>query len=287
MGLVLFNSSSSVYFSFIFFFFFLSLFLSSSSPSSTSSTSGLSSSFFFLFLFRLRFLLFLGLVVADFLVAFLFDHQFDRVADELAVLLDDLLDLAFLQIFGLIFLHVQNDLRTAGQFRIVVGAHSERTAGAAFPHVAFVVVVLADDHDPVGDQIGGVETDAELSNHRNIRASLQGFHEGLGARSSDGAEIVDQIGLGHADASVHNGQRMVVLVRRDLDIQFLATVQLGRIRQRFVANFIQSIARIRDQFTQEDFFVGIKRIDDQRHQLGDFGLKGEGFHLGDFFRHLF
>lgn len=36
------------------------------------------------------------------------------------------------------------------------------------------------------------------------------------------------------------------------------------------------IRRIGDQFSQEDFFVGVEGVDDERHQLGDLSLEGKG-----------
>uniref|UniRef100_A0A915HGH8 Uncharacterized protein n=1 Tax=Romanomermis culicivorax TaxID=13658 RepID=A0A915HGH8_ROMCU len=37
------------------------------------------------------------------------------------------------------------------------------------------------------------------------------------------------------------------------------------------------IAAVRNQFTQKNFFVRIKCVDNQRHQLSDFSLEGESF----------
>ena len=53
----------------------------------------------FFLAFFLLFLLFLRLFVLDFFLLFFRDGQLDRVADELRVLLDDLLDLFLLDVF--------------------------------------------------------------------------------------------------------------------------------------------------------------------------------------------
>jgi len=42
---------------------------------------------------------------------------------------------------------------------------------------------------------------------------------------------------------VENGQGAVVLVRNDLNKQFLASIQLGWIRERFISNFVQRLER--------------------------------------------
>jgi hypothetical protein len=43
------------------------------------------------------------------------------------------------------------------------------------------------------------------------------LHEVLGAGARDGAEVVDEVRLGHAHAGVDDGQRVVGLVRDDVD----------------------------------------------------------------------
>jgi len=52
-----------------------------------------------------------------------------------------------------------------------------------------------------------------------------------------------------------------------------------------VSDFIEGIGGVGDEFSKEDFFVGVEGVDDQGHQLGDFGLEGEGFDF-IFFLHL-
>ena len=49
------------------------------------------------------------------------------------------------------------------------------------------------------------------------------------------------------------------------------------------------IGRVGNQFTEEDFLVGVEGVDDKRHQLGDFSLEGEGFDfliLNLYFNHI-
>ena len=43
-----------------------------------------------------------------------------------------------------------------------------------------------------------------------------------------------------------------------------------------IADLIQSIGCIGDQFSQEHLFVGVEGVDDQAHQLSDPGLEAKG-----------
>ena len=95
-----------------------------------------------------------------------------------------------------------------------------------------VVVVLGDDSDFVSDEVGRVEADTELADHRQISAGLDRLHEGLGARLGDRAQVVDQIVLCHADTRVLDGQRLGLLVRDQLNLQLLLRLELVLVRQR-------------------------------------------------------
>jgi hypothetical protein len=50
------------------------------------------------------------------------------------------------------------------------------------PDVLLVVVVLGGDDDLLGDEVGGVEADAELTDHADVGTGLQRLHELLGPR---------------------------------------------------------------------------------------------------------
>ena len=55
--------------------------------------------------------------------------KLDGITDELGVLLHDLLDLFLLDVFGLILLQVEDDLRTATKGLSMVRSNGERTSG--------------------------------------------------------------------------------------------------------------------------------------------------------------
>lgn len=45
----------------------------------------------------------------------------------------------------------------------------------------------------------------------DVSASAEGLHEGLGSRLRDGAEVVDEVGLGHPDTGVLDGEGVISL----------------------------------------------------------------------------
>jgi hypothetical protein len=213
-------------------------------------------------------------LLLDLLLGLLGDPHRDGVLDELGVLLDQVLDLALLQVLLLVLLHVQNNARAATQWLALgIGTDRERTAGGRLPDQLLVVVVLGGDGDRVGNQVGRVEADTELSNHRHIGARLDGLHELLGARVGNGTEAVDQVALGHADAAVLDRQCVLLLVGSDVDEQLGLRCQLALVSKTLVTDLVQRIASVRDQFSQEDFLVAVERVDNQAHKLIDLSLE--------------
>ena len=97
--------------------------------------------------------------------------------------------------------------------------------------------------------------------------------EGLGAGLGDGAEVLDQFLLAHADAGVGDGERLPFLVGRDGDREAgLALEQLG-LGDRLVAELVERVGGVRDQLAQEDVAVGIDRMHHEVQELGDFRLE--------------
>ncbi|PTD13153.1 hypothetical protein FCULG_00004790 [Fusarium culmorum] len=136
----------------------------------------------------------LSLLIGDLLLGLLLDVEVDGVRDELGVLLDDLLDLALVQVVGLLLLEVEDDGGTAAKLLAVgVLGDGESTTSAGLPDVLLVIVVLGDDGDTVGNKVGGVETDTELTNHGNIGTGSEGLHELLGTGAGDRTQVVDEV----------------------------------------------------------------------------------------------
>lgn len=53
----------------------------------------------------------------------------------------------------------------------------------------------------------------------------------LGTGLGDSTQIVDEVGLGHTDTSITNGENLVLLVRGDADVELLAGVKNGGVGQ--------------------------------------------------------
>ena len=138
----------------------------------------------------------------------------------LRVLLDDVADAALLEVLDLVLLEVEAQLGTAAERGVgLVERDGEGSAGRRRPDVLLIVIVLGDHLHPLGHEVRRVETDTELADHADVRARRQRLHERLGARLGDRAEVVDQVGLGHAAARVADAEHLVRLVGRDADVQ--------------------------------------------------------------------
>lgn len=238
-------------------------------------------------------LLDLGVLIRDLLLGLLLDVEVDRVGDELGVLLDDLLDLGLVQVLSLLILEVEDDGGTAAELLALgVGGDGEGATGAGLPDVLLVIVVLGDDADLVGDEVGRVETDTELTDHRNISASGEGLHELLGAGAGNGTKVVDEIlgmlvcalaegahvktySLGHTDTGIPDGQGLVGLVGDDVDAEVLARVKLARVRKGLVSDLVESIGGVGDDLSEENLLVGVDGVDDEREKLRDLSLELE------------
>jgi hypothetical protein len=81
--------------------------------------------------------------------------------------------------------------------------------------------------------------------------------------------------LGHANAGIADGQRLVLLVGDDIDTQVLARVELGRVREGLIADFVESIRGVGNEFSEKDFLVGVDGVDDEGQELRDFSLELE------------
>ncbi|CAH0377059.1 unnamed protein product, partial [Pelagomonas calceolata] len=228
-------------------------------------------------------------VVRDLLLLRLLDVELDREADELRVLLHEVLEAALLEVLGHVLLHREDDARAAADALGLgrVRRHRERAAGRGLPRVLLVVVRLGRDDDLLRDEVRGVEADAELADHGDVRAGLERLHEGLRAGLGDRAEVVDEVGLGHADARVDDGQGVVGLVGHDVDLEVRLGVEDRRVRERLVADLVERIGGVRDELAEEDLLVRVERVDDQREELVDVGREGEGLDLGGHFCKFF
>ena len=143
---------------------------SSLTSSSSSSTSWKSGQIFIAF----------AMGVFIYLLDFLGNGQLNRIRDEFRVLLDDILDLFLLEVFELVLLEVETYLgATTKRGALGIGGYGESPTSRRLPDVLFVIVVLGQNLDALGNEVGGVETDTELTNHGNIGTSAHSLHETL------------------------------------------------------------------------------------------------------------
>ena len=63
----------------------------------------------------------------------------------------------------------------------------------------------------------------------------------LGAGLSDGAEVVDHVGLGHTHTGISDSEELVLLVRNDTDVELLLRLEGRRIGERSITNFIEGV----------------------------------------------
>ena len=74
------------------------------------------------------------------------------------------------------------------------------------------------------------------------------------------AQILDQLVVVHANASVGNGECLGLAVHGNGDGQLLVGVDHIVVGQHFKLGAVERIRGIRNQFTQKNFAVGIKGV---------------------------
>lgn len=92
-------------------------------------------------------------------------------------------------------------------------------------------------------------------------------------------EMSHQVSFGHANARIDNGDGVVCFVRDDVNVQLWVALEHSLVGKALKANFVQCIGGIGDELTQKYFLVGVESIDNQRQQLVDLSLKGEGLYF--------
>ena len=125
-----------------------------------------------------------------------------------------------------------------------------------------------------------VESDTELTDHRNVSAGRDGLHESLGARLGNSSEIVDELGLGHTNTRVPEGKSVVGLIWDDLDAEVGLGLELLGLSDGLVAELVEGVRGVGNELSQEDLLVRVEGVDDQGHQLLDVSVESKYF-----FRH--
>jgi hypothetical protein len=92
------------------------------------------------------------------------------------------------------------------------------------------------------------------------------------ARAGDGAEVLRQIGLAHADAGIGDGERARFLVRHDAQLGLFRQAERV-VGQRLEAAAVHGVGGVGDQLAQEDLALGVERVDHQIQQAADLGAE--------------
>mmetsp|Transcript_26948 Transcript_26948/g.77716 ORF Transcript_26948/g.77716 Transcript_26948/m.77716 type:complete len:633 (+) Transcript_26948:4935-6833(+) len=185
------------------------------------------------------------------LLIFDIDHLLGRgpqmkgVRHEFGIVLGESAELVRAGIVLGILLEVEGDLSATAQSVAagILGNVEGIVAVGGLPYVlGGIAGMLGGDGDAIGHEEGGVESDTELSNLGDVgRAIADAFHELGRARSSHGAEILGQVLLGHANAAVADGQRLVLFVVLDPDLQLLLVLEKLGLGHRQKADLVQGI----------------------------------------------
>jgi len=115
---------------------------------------------------------------------------------------------------------MKNDLGSSSDFCwvIIIFGNWESTTSTRFPSIlVFVIIGFGDNFYFIGDEISRVETNTELTDHRDISSWWESFHESFGTRFGDGTKIVDHFLFGHTDTSIPESEGIGVFVRDNSD----------------------------------------------------------------------
>lgn len=82
----------------------------------------------------------------------------------------------------------------------------------------------------------------------------------LCTRLGDCAEIVDQVRLGHANASIAEDEQLILLVGGDANVKVLSRLEGGWVCERGIADFVEGVGAVGNEFTKEDFFVAVECV---------------------------
>ena len=200
------------------------------------------------------------------------------VAHEVGVAGHELTKAPELQELFLVVAHVEGDGRAAAVAR--GGFEGEAVAGIGSPRPRIVVARGAGgDRHAVGDEPRGVEAHAELADEVHVARRalrLRGFEELARPRVRDGAEVLDELVVGHAHARVFDGDGLRVLVGRDADLEGVVVAREVGVGERAELQLVERIGRVRHELAEEHLLVAVERVDDQVEHLAHFGLKAVG-----------
>ena len=116
---------------------------------------------------------------------------------------------------------------------------------------------------------GRVETNPELTDQLAVFRLIGAhrFEERFGAGFRNGPQMIDNVITVHPHAVIGNGQRTLIFIEGNTHTQLTVTFIQVRVRQCAETQLVCRIRGVRDKLTQEDFFIGIQRMDHQVQKL--------------------
>ena len=200
------------------------------------------------------------------LALFRYQHA-NGVAHVVAVMQNQMTQTLFGQefvviLFGRAFLDGQNDV---GTVRFALGRlNGVALHAVAFPSVRLIASECAGHNaHVVGHHKRRVETNAELANNVNVGTLLLSVFglERLAVGVSDGAQVLVQLVLAHANAVIGNNNSARALVEVHANAQ-LVFVNGGRfVGQALEVQLVHGIGRVRNELTKEDLFIRVNGVD--------------------------
>jgi len=152
-----------------------------------------------------------------------------------------------------------------GRGRDRISPHAIRLPGEGL----FRTIGAADHADLGGNHEAGVEANAKASDDVHVGALVLGvlLLELLGAGMRDGAEVLVELGLGHAHAVVAHRDGACVLVKRQAYGQLVIVELDVRIGEAHEGELVDGVGGVGHELSQEDLLVGVDRVDHEVEEL--------------------
>jgi hypothetical protein len=99
------------------------------------------------------------------------------------------------------------------------------------------------------------------------------LEEAAGAGARDGAEVLVELLLVHADAVVLDDQGLVGPVQGDADGGIEGDALVGLVRDREVAELVDGVGGIGDELAEEYLLVRVERVDDEVEEARNLRLE--------------
>ena len=93
-----------------------------------------------------------------------------------------------------------------------------------------------------------------------MKTAREAARTNLCAGLGDGTEVVDHVRLGHTNTGITNGQNLVLLVGDDPDAELLSGIEDGGVGKGGIADLVERVGRVGDDFTKEDLLVGVESV---------------------------